>query len=75
MQLGVGSVCWLDLGNVVVKLVVGLPKALAVLLVEVLDRLATFRLVRVDGQVRIFPLNVCKEIICFLESVECVLLY
>ena len=70
LELGVGALSWLDLRDVVVELVVGFPKLVAVLLGEVLGGLGALWLVDVDCQVRVPPLYPVDQVKSLLEVVE-----
>lgn len=70
LELGVGSLGGLDLGNVVVELLIVLPKLLTMLGGELVDSLATLWLVDVDCLVGISSLDTVDKLKCLLEVVQ-----
>ena len=72
LEFAISTLGWLDLRNVVIKLIVGLPELVAVLLGKVLGGLGTLRLVDVDGQVRVSSLYSVDQVKSLLEVVKSV---
>lgn len=71
LEFRIGALGRLNLGNVVVELVVGVPQLVAVLRGEVVNIVATSRLVNVDGS-SISSSNSVNKSICFVEVVQSV---
>lgn len=71
LKLSVSSLCWLDLGNIVVKLIVGVPELVAMLSDEVISGVAAGRLVNVDGGA-VFPSYTINESISLVKVIKSV---
>jgi hypothetical protein len=71
LELGVGSLSGLDLGNIVVEFVVGVPKFVTMFVVEVLGSVAAGWLVHVDGGA-IASSDFVDQSIRLIKVVECV---
>jgi hypothetical protein len=69
LEFGVGTLCRLNLGNVVVKFIVGVPELVAMLSLEVVNCITTHRLVHMDrGSVApSYPVN---QSVCLVEVIQ-----